>query len=147
MQSDYQQQLEGGFRTLVFSPDLEKEYQADTETAGLAQLRVALIIGSLFGLAFPVMDYLFDGPEKEKGREFMKQIWFLGKERKVKVKDFEMLADYYFGGLDRMEKIEFSGYTEREKLERRDRGHHDARPSRVGMVPLDLSRLPTGDVY
>lgn len=61
MHSEYQQQLDQGFSKLVFRDELEKEYQEEVEVAGLSQLRLALIIGSLFGLSFPVMDYFFDG--------------------------------------------------------------------------------------
>ncbi len=61
MKSLYHNQIERGFKSLRFEPVLEKEYLEDVGCAGLSQLRLALMIGSLYQLSFPVMDYLFDG--------------------------------------------------------------------------------------
>lgn len=62
MKSIYHDQLESGFASLRFESTLEKEYQDDVGCAGLSQLRLALMIGSLYQLSFPMMDYFFDGP-------------------------------------------------------------------------------------
>ena len=62
MKSLYHNQMERGFKSLRFEPVLEKEYLDDVGCAGLSQLRLALIIGSMYQLSFPVMDYWFDGP-------------------------------------------------------------------------------------
>ncbi|MDJ0917408.1 MAG: diguanylate cyclase [Woeseiaceae bacterium] len=62
MKSLYHRQIERGFKSLRFEPALEKEYLEDVGCAGLSQLRLALMIGSLYQLSFPTMDYFFDGP-------------------------------------------------------------------------------------
>ena len=62
MKSLYHEQLKRGFKSLKFDPVLEKEYLDDVGCAGLSQLRLALMIGSLYQLSFPVMDYFFEGP-------------------------------------------------------------------------------------
>lgn len=60
-ESIYQRQLEQGFRGLRFAGGLEREFRAASTLQGLAQLRVVLAIGFMFGLSIAAFDYFLNG--------------------------------------------------------------------------------------
>ena len=58
----YRQQLEDGFRSLLFNPKLEKDYRADRKGRNARQFRLILIVLSSFVSIFLAADYFLFTP-------------------------------------------------------------------------------------
>lgn len=82
---------------------LQRKLEEGTQERLKALAGYPRIDGSQYSDAWALMYFMFDGPKKEKGREFIIALWKLAKERKTTVSDFVQLADQHFGGVAALE--------------------------------------------
>ncbi|HIC24018.1 MAG TPA: DUF1570 domain-containing protein [Planctomycetes bacterium] len=59
--------------------------------------------GTHYADSWAVMHYLINGPESKKGQRFLVDYWKLGEKRRVGQRQFNNLAERYFGDVDQME--------------------------------------------
>ncbi|MGE4620179.1 MAG: DUF1570 domain-containing protein, partial [Planctomycetota bacterium] len=72
-----------------------------SKLGGLARNRFS---GTHYADSWAVMHYLINGPESKKGQRFLVDYWRLGEKRRVGQRQFNDLAEKYFGDVDKMEK-------------------------------------------
>lgn len=61
--------------------------------------------GSLYADCWALCYFLFDGPKKTAGREFISRYWLFLAGNRVRYEEFEILAKKYYGGVEEMEKL------------------------------------------
>lgn len=73
----------------------------------LVELPYRGLNGALYADCWALTYFLFDGPEEKKrdGREFISRYWLHLQQNRARGKDFEILADRFYGGMDEMEKM------------------------------------------
>lgn len=71
-----------------------------SKLGGLARNRFS---GTHYADSWAVMHYLINGPESKKGQRFLVDYWRLGEKRRIGQRQFNTLAEKYFGDVDQME--------------------------------------------
>lgn len=73
----------------------------------LVELPYRGLDGILYSDCWALTNFLFDGPDEKKreGREFISRYWLHLQENRARLRDFEILADRFYGGMDEMEKM------------------------------------------
>ena len=78
----------------------EEKHTPLAKLPGLARNRFG---GTHYADSWAIMHYLINGPKKSVGQRFLVDYWQLGKRRRVGQKEFNRLAEKYFGGVEALE--------------------------------------------
>ncbi|MEC9476101.1 MAG: DUF1570 domain-containing protein [Planctomycetota bacterium] len=72
-----------------------------SKLGGLARNRFS---GTHYADSWAVMHFLINGPDSKKGQRFLVDYWRMGEKRRIGQRQFNTLAEKYFGDVDQMEK-------------------------------------------
>lgn len=78
----------------------EGTYTKLSELAGLPRRRFG---GSHYADSWAILYYLLNGPEKKKGQMMVSQYWLLGCEQRIGQREFDILAEQYFGSVSELD--------------------------------------------
>lgn len=79
----------------------ENKHTPLSKLGGLARNRFS---GTHYADSWAVWHYLINGPESKKGQRFLAEYWIMGEKRRVAQRQFNELAEKYFGSVAEMEK-------------------------------------------
>lgn len=79
----------------------ENKHTPLSKLGGLARNRFS---GTHYADSWAVWHYLINGPESKKGQRFLAEYWVMGEKRRVAQRQFNELAEKYFGSVAEMEK-------------------------------------------
>lgn len=79
----------------------EGTVQPLSKLAGLPRNRFG---GAEYADSWSLLYFLINGPEKEKGQELIARYWLAGCEQRVGQKEFDQLAERYFGSVGELER-------------------------------------------
>ena len=79
----------------------ENKHTPLSKLGGLARNRFS---GTHYADSWAVWHYLINGPESKKGQRFLAEYWVMGEKRRVSQRQFNELAEKYFGSVAEMEK-------------------------------------------
>ena len=79
----------------------ENKHTPLSKLGGLARNRFS---GTHYADSWAVWHYLINGPESKKGQRFLAEYWLMGEKRRDAQRQFNDLAEKYFGSVAEMEK-------------------------------------------
>jgi len=79
----------------------EKKHTPLSKLGGLARNRFS---GTHYADSWAVWHYFINGPESKKGQRFLAEYWLMGEKRRVAQRQFNELAEKYFGSVAELEK-------------------------------------------